>query len=157
MPDSLLPSVTSSNISGPVKCRAWLRALITDKKPMIDPYGYHWSPTYWAMGCDWVYLQEYGWRVSYRSRKDSKTAAASNHTQCVWDNVQRLGIWKHCTACKQLKWWRVSLASDSVGLNFFPATWLLSVSSKQLLERLSLLWRFTCLRSTLCLFWWGGL
>ena len=46
----------------------------------------------------WGHLRECGWRVTYRNRNDSKTAASPQHG----DSSKRWEPGAHCTACMQL-------------------------------------------------------
>ena len=80
----------------------------------------------------WVLLDEYGWKLNYRSRNDSKTAASPKSTPaCV--KALRAGTLKH-TAQPQgsLRGWKESFPDISVGLNIFQASQLVSASCKQL-------------------------
>lgn len=55
------------------------------------------SPAWWTNGFCWGSLQEYGWGVTYRCIKDSRSAASPKPT-LVWVTVYKTwGNWMHCT------------------------------------------------------------
>lgn len=60
------------------------------------------------------YLQEYGWKASYRSRIPHKRAASPKLTP-AWVTVTKAENLEHTAQV-----WRVSFPSDSVGLSLIP-------------------------------------
>lgn len=88
----------------------------------------------------WVrgYLQEYGWRVTYRSMGEELLRGAER-TQRHWHHQfhpawvtphKTWELWEYCTACRQR--WKVSFPATSLGPNISQVTGWFLVSCWQL-------------------------
>lgn len=116
-----------------------IHPLITDREPRN-----HQSPTWWANGFYQSDLQRYGGGVTYRSRFKDEL----RHQRPPQYERQLTKVWKagaHRTASRQIN----IFPNDSVGLNFFQATHLVSASSRKLVLFQSL-YSFSSLGLLIC-------
>lgn len=116
-------------------------------------YVYYQSPTCWNNefvgdgGAGGDYLQEYGWRITFRGRNASLKPILARvralRARTLEHSAQPLGGSVN---------WRLSFPSDLVGLNLFQAAQLDPVSSRQLVGSRGLFWSLACLRAALSSF-----
>lgn len=107
--------------------------------------GYHQSTTWWTSKSYWGCLQEYGWGVAFRDRKNSKTATSPKLTQ-GWRIAHQVGSLKHTAQTVGSSTdRRASFLSDSIDLNLLQASGRVSACSKQLVSSQTLLCSWTSL------------
>lgn len=100
-------------------------------------YRNHQSPTWWTSVFYWGYIQEYAWKIIYRSRNDWESAVSPKPHLSKGGNSWNLETWipLHNLQTGQKIWecvYQLPLLGSMAGFCHFRATQLFSASSRHL-------------------------